>query len=66
MRPQDRMGGLRLRAERRLGELIAEQRKTAGLNKGGGDHRVERGPGALPTLLEAGIDKHLAEQRKLN
>lgn len=59
---------IRIRAERRLGELIAEQKKTVGLNPGtrlkgktagniGG--RVERPP-IIPTLKDAGIDKDLS------
>jgi hypothetical protein len=38
-----------------------EQRRTVGLAKGGGDHRVASKPGAPPTLADAGIDKKLAE-----
>jgi hypothetical protein len=33
----------------------------AGLNKGGGDHRVIEKPGAKPTLASQGIDKNLAQ-----
>ncbi|WP_144378486.1 hypothetical protein [Mesorhizobium amorphae] len=59
---------IRIRAERRLGELIAAQRETVGLSEGGrpaktGSRAV---PVSLPTLAEAGIDKHLADRaRKL-
>jgi DNA N-6-adenine-methyltransferase (Dam) len=52
------------RATRRIGELIKAQRAAVGLAKGGGDHRVQRGPGALPTLEAAGIDKHLANRAR--
>jgi FtsZ-binding cell division protein ZapB len=55
---------IRIRAERRLGELMGAQRETVGLAKGGGDHRVPIGPGALPSLGEAGIDKHLAHRAR--
>lgn len=62
---------IRIRAERRVGELIAAQRETTGLNTGGGDRksdrRVEDKPtDQRPTLAEAGIDKNLADRaRKL-
>jgi N6-adenosine-specific RNA methylase IME4 len=59
---------IRVRAERRLGELIIEQRDTVGLAKGGTPYRdvstcsdeeqVER----LPTLAEAGIDRKLSSR----
>lgn len=57
---------IRLRAERRLGEMIAEQKATIGLAKGGGDqksnHRGIQSPSdSPPTLAEAGIDKDLAK-----
>ena len=62
---------IRIRATRRIGELMSLQRDAgAGLmNRGGGDqktdHRVENKPGEI-TLSEAGIDKNLAnEARKL-
>jgi hypothetical protein len=57
-----------LPAERRLGQIMAEQ-ATVGLAKGGAETGVGRrgnaGPSATridapPTLAEAGIDKHLA------
>jgi hypothetical protein len=55
---------IRKRAERRLGELMKEQKKKVGFNKGGGDqksnHRVSKKPGDPVTLAEAGIDKNLA------
>lgn len=58
---------IRIRAERRVGELMEAQRDTEGLNVGA---RLV-GPGRTrqddkPTLAEAGIDKHLADRaRKL-
>jgi N6-adenosine-specific RNA methylase IME4 len=58
---------IRLRAEKRVGEMMAAQKETVGFNQGGGDHRVREKPGAKPTLAEAGIDKNLANQaRKLH
>jgi hypothetical protein len=60
---------IRMRAERRLGELMDQQKKTVGLNKGGGDkrskHRDSKKPGdAKPTLAEAGIGKNLAQRAR--
>ena len=55
-----------IRAERKLGQMMAEQKVAVGFNKGGaGQHirnRDSRIPLALvlPTLAEAGIDKNLA------
>jgi hypothetical protein len=55
---------IRKRAKRRLGELMKEQKKKVGFNKGGGDqksdHRVSKKPDDPVTLAEAGIDKNLA------
>lgn len=52
---------IRVRAERRLGEMIAAQKETIGLHRGG---RPKTGSGAepvsVPTLAEAGIDKKLS------
>jgi hypothetical protein len=54
------------RAERKIGQLMAEQKLTVGVNKGGaGQHKSKRDSenpvaDALPTLAEAGIDKNLA------
>jgi N6-adenosine-specific RNA methylase IME4 len=59
---------IRIRAERRVGELIAAQREAVGLADGGDAMRarVRNGPEVKPTLAEAGIDKHLADRaRKL-
>lgn len=64
---------IRLRAERRLGELISEQKRTVGLNPGtrtsgggvgaGGSMMA---PPAIPTLSDVGIDKKLSSRaRKL-
>jgi hypothetical protein len=62
---------IRMRAVCRLGELMAKQKETVGLAKGGGDqksdHQGIKNPGDPPTLAEAGIDKNLAKQaRKLS
>jgi hypothetical protein len=61
---------IRLNAERRLGEMMAEQKETVGLAKAGRpreiglrENPISSGP---PTLAEAGIDKNLAHRaRKL-
>jgi N6-adenosine-specific RNA methylase IME4 len=59
---------IRMRAERRLGEMIIAQKKTVGLAKGGAEKGVGR-RGAdnavpqenrIPTLAEVGIDKKLS------
>jgi hypothetical protein len=59
---------IRLKAVRRLGEMIQTQKATVGLNKGGGDqrsdHRVSKKPGEKPTLAEAGIGKNLAHRAR--
>jgi hypothetical protein len=69
--PPARVGGaifIRLRAERRLGAMMRQQKETIGMNAGGllrGAGRVPRDES--PTLSEAGIDKHLADRaRKLD
>ena len=56
---------LRMRAERRLGEMMRAQKETVGLNRGGrpAKTRVSENPG-LPTLAEAGIDKNLAREAR--
>jgi hypothetical protein len=64
---------VRVRAERRLGELIAEQRRTVGLNSGSKGQLRGRSSGAAiraapedtrPTLAAAGIDIHLAKRAR--
>jgi hypothetical protein len=59
---------IRMKAVRRLGEMIQKQKATVGLQKGGGDqrsdHRVKKKPGDKPTLAEAGIVKNLAHQAR--
>lgn len=55
---------IRIRAERRLGELIREQKETVGLNQGGRPPEKttadEEGVLQQPTLAEAGIDYKLS------
>lgn len=66
---------IRIRAERRLGQLIAEQKAAEGLNKGGrpaektGSEKepvsspvLKSAPKTVPTLAEAGIDKKLSSR----
>lgn len=62
---------IRMRAERRLGQLIEAQRTTVGLAKGrAGPGRGKAGSPAgeaftaAPTLAEAGVDKHLADRAR--
>jgi len=63
---------IRIRAERRIGELMAAQRDGVGLNVGARGNpggrgapivRAADGP-AHPTLADASIDKHLADQAR--
>jgi N6-adenosine-specific RNA methylase IME4 len=59
---------IRKRAERRIGELMAERREAGRLARGGGDkrsdHRVRQRPGDVPSLEEQGVDKHLADRAR--
>lgn len=57
---------IRIRAERRLGELMAAQADAVGKAKptGTNQHRVISKPDAPPTLAEAGIDKNLANRAR--
>ena len=59
-----------IRAERVLGQMLAQQKITVGLAKGGGDkrsnQRVVRRPGDNLSYQEIGINKYLADRaRKL-
>lgn len=61
---------IRIRAERRVGELMASQRQSVGLAKGGQPYQATGSKTdpveSVPTLAEAGVDKHLADRaRKL-
>ncbi len=60
---------IRIRAERRLGELLKAQRETVGLNRGaagsagpgrGNAVPIENRVSQVPTLADAGIDKKLS------
>lgn len=53
---------LRLRAERRLGIMLAEQKKTVGMNRGGWEScgTDEEPQDRIPTLADVGIDKKLS------
>jgi hypothetical protein len=57
---------IRIRAERRLGELIAEQKRTVGLNQGAAKGKTGRRARPVldqrPTLKEAGIEKDLSSR----
>tara|TARA_B000000460_G_scaffold248191_1_gene225060 strand:+ start:6692 stop:7513 length:822 start_codon:yes stop_codon:yes gene_type:complete len=59
---------IRIRAERRIGELMAAQRDAGGLAKGGQPHQstgLQHNPVApAPTLAEVGIDKNLADRAR--
>ena len=64
---------LRLRAVRRLGQLLQAQKETVGFNRGAAGGGEKSGPrGTLvnprdlrPTLESQGIDKHLAQQARV-
>src|SRR5690606_32625761 len=53
---------IRIRAERRLGEMIVQQKETVGLNEGGRPKKTgsDMEPVSKPTLEQAGIDKKLS------
>ena len=55
---------IRIRAERRLGEMIAKQKETVGLATGGDAMKARFQPGTevRPTLAAAGIDKKLSSR----
>ena len=64
---------IRIRAERRLGELMAAQKASVGVNSGaagqgrpkiGGVPNTPPKHDAPPTLTEAGIDKNLAKRAR--
>jgi N6-adenosine-specific RNA methylase IME4 len=64
---------IRLRATRRLGELVEAQKETVGLNRGAAGGGKKDGPRGLlinprdtrPTLASQGIDKNLAHQARV-
>jgi hypothetical protein len=61
---------IQIRAERRLGEMIRQQKETVGLNQGasaGGTKETPRGPitaprDTRPTLADVGISKRLSSR----
>lgn len=58
---------LRLRAERRLGIMLTEQKRTTGFNPGTRPSREDGGtmdepPSHIPTLAEVGVDKKLSSR----
>lgn len=55
---------IRIRAERRLGEMIAQQKETVGLNRGGNPNLTSRDQREVgsPTLKEAGISHDLSSR----
>lgn len=57
---------IRIRAERRLGEMLSAQKDAGAINRGGaGTHatgREERPVGVPPTLAEVGISKDLSSR----
>jgi predicted RNase H-like nuclease (RuvC/YqgF family) len=56
---------IRIRAERRLGELLSLQKNADGFNKGGRPAEITGtlpGPVISPTLAEAGISKNLSSR----
>lgn len=54
---------LRLRAERRLGIMLSEQKRTAGLNKGGRPKTSSKSEGvSVPSLPDLGIDHKLSSR----
>src|ERR1700722_17613445 len=59
-------GEIRLRSERRLGEMLAEQKSTVGLNTGargiGRSAVPEENRTSKPTLADVGIDKNLSSR----
>lgn len=55
---------IRFRAERRLGELMQEQRESVGLNAGARGLGTQVRVDTKPTLAEVGIDKNLADRAR--
>jgi N6-adenosine-specific RNA methylase IME4 len=57
---------IRMRATRRLGQMVKAQDETVGLARppGSNKHRVKKQPDARPTLSSQGIDKNLAHQAR--
>src|SRR5262245_11950517 len=59
-----RAAEIRMRATRRLGEMIREQKRTVGLNRGNAGGLSNNPPDERPTLASQGIDKNLAHQAR--
>jgi N6-adenosine-specific RNA methylase IME4 len=56
---------IRLRAERRIGELIEAQKETEGLNEGTRGSKIKGARvSTKPTLADAGVDKNLAHRAR--
>jgi hypothetical protein len=55
---------IRKRAERRLGEMIAELPKNPGVRVAVGPRRVRQKPTDTPTLLDSQIAKNLADRAR--
>ena len=55
---------IRMRATRRLGELMREQKRKVGLNRGNAGGFSNNPPDDRPTLASQGIDKNLANQAR--
>ena len=54
---------IRIRAERRLGEMLTQQKAGPGLNKGGNPNLTgSKSEPVAPTLADAGIDKKLSSR----
>jgi len=55
---------IRFRAERRIGELMDEQRRMVGFHVGGRPTKTGSEIDPVSTLRETGIDKHLADRAR--
>lgn len=67
MQPLSLAAEIRIRAERRLGEMMAAQRDAGMMAQGGQPYQSTGSvsdPVGAPTLADAGIDKHLADRAR--
>lgn len=57
---------IRMRAERKLGQIMAAQKEVVGLHEGGRPKKTgsKSDPVSVATLADAGIDKHLADRAR--
>jgi hypothetical protein len=63
--PREHATDIRLRAERRLGEMMSRQGETVGVAKGKQSAKgFQKNPLGPPSLAEAGIDKNLADRAR--